>query len=104
MSFLNEIGSGLLCDSPGLGKSLMSLTVTLLNKSQKNLIVCPASLKLQWEEEIHKWVKNAKVYVVSGTKIQRNKIYNKAFKEKNLFYLIINYELILRDINELKKF
>jgi len=104
VSFLNEIGSGILGDEPGLGKTLQSLAVTLLNKSQKNLIVCPASLKLQWEEEIFKWVKDTKVYVVSGTKKQRDIIYNKALKEKKVFYLIINYELVLRDVEILKRF
>ena len=102
--FLEEVGSAILGDSPGLGKSIQSLAVTLLNKSKKNLIVCPASLKLQWEEEIFKWIKNPKVYVVSGSKKQRNEIYNKALKEKKIFYLIINYELLRVDIIELQRF
>lgn len=104
VSFLEEIESGLLGDEPGLGKSIQSLAVTLLNNSQKNLVVCPASLKLQWKEEIYKWIPTAKVYVVSGTKLQRDKIYSEALKEKKLSYIVINYELILRDIIILKQF
>ena len=102
--FLTERGSGLLGDEPGLGKSVQSLATTLITKSIRNLIVCPASLKLQWEEEIKKWIKHAKVYVVTGTKKQRDEIYNKAKKEKKLYYVIINYELILRDIDILQTF
>ncbi len=102
--FLTEIQSAILADEPGLGKSVQSLATTLINQSISNLIVCPASLKLQWEEEIHKWIKHAKVYVVTGTKKQRDDIYNKAKKEKKLYYIIINYELILRDIDILQTF
>ena len=102
--FLTEIQSAILADEPGLGKTIQSLTTTLINKSIRNLIVCPASLKLQWQEEINKWVPHAIVYIVAGTKKQRLKIYQEAQKQTKLFYIIINYELILRDIDELSAF
>lgn len=102
--FLTEIQSAILADEPGLGKTIQSLATTLVNQTTRNLVVCPASLKLQWQEEIKKWVPHAIVYIVAGTKKQRLKIYQEAQKQTKLFYIIINYELILRDIDELSKF
>lgn len=102
--FLAERQSGILGDEPGCGKTIQSLATTLINKAKRNLVVCPSSLKMQWQEEINKWVPTAIVYIVAGTKKQRLKIYQKAQKQTKLFYIIINYELILRDVDELSKF
>lgn len=102
--FLSERQSAILADEPGLGKTIQSLATTLLNKSKKNLIVCPSSLKLQWQEEINKWIPTAKTFIISGNKKRRSKLYDEARSETTLYYIIINYELILRDIHELSKF
>ena len=102
--FLAERQSGILGDEPGCGKTVQSLATTLINKAKRNLVVCPSSLKIQWEEEINKWIPAAIVYIVAGTKKQRLKIYQEAQKQTKLFYIIINYELILRDVDELSKF
>ena len=89
---------------PGCGKSVTSLAFTVINQTKNNLIVCPASLKWQWESEIKKWLPNAIVYVVDGTKKKRDEIYEKALKEENAFYLVINYELLIPDLLMLKNF
>lgn len=89
---------------PGCGKSVTSLAFTVINNTKNNLIVCPASLKWQWQSEIYKWIPNAKVYVVDGIKKKRDEIYKKALKEENTFYLVINYELLIPDLDVLKNF
>jgi len=49
-------GGALLADDMGLGKTVQSIAVIeTLAKSQKTLIVCPASLISNWESEIRKW-------------------------------------------------
>lgn len=103
-AFLCTTKSALLADEPGLGKSIQSLAVTIINNSIKNLIVCPSTLKLNWSDEILKWIPDSIIFVVSGSKKQRNEIYEKAKKETKRFYLIINYELLLRDVNILREF
>jgi len=102
--FLCTVGSGLLGDEPGTGKSITSLAMTIIKKSKKNLIICPSSIKRTWVEEIKKWIPSAKIYLVEGSKINRDEIYKKAQQETNVFYLILNYELLLRDSAELNKF
>lgn len=101
-----KIGTGFLCvnksallgDEPGLGKSIQSLAATIIKNSKKTLIVCPSSLKLNWLDEIYKWFKNKKVIVITGDKNTRSKLWS-----EEADYYIMNYELLLRDIEEIKK-
>lgn len=48
--------SVLLSDSPGLGKTIQAIGVFNLNHEIKNvLVICPASVKINWEREFQKW-------------------------------------------------
>ena len=96
--FLVTTKSSLLGDEPGVGKSIQSLAAILINESKKNLIFCPPTLKLNWEDEIKKWNINKKIIIISGNKKQREK----QWSEDADFY-IINYELLLRDILYIRK-
>jgi SWI/SNF-related matrix-associated actin-dependent regulator 1 of chromatin subfamily A len=42
----------LLLDTPGLGKTTSSIIAALESDSKKILVICPASLKLNWKKEI----------------------------------------------------
>lgn len=42
-------------DEMGLGKTIMAIGVCNLYKAQSILVVCPASLKLNWQREFNKW-------------------------------------------------
>jgi SNF2 family DNA or RNA helicase len=101
-----KIGTGFLCvtksallgDEPGLGKSIQSLATTLIGNSKRNLIICPSSLKLNWSDEITKWLTSKKVLVISGDKKTRTKLWS-----EEADYYLMNYELLLRDMNEILK-
>lgn len=60
MALLSEIGGGaLLADDMGLGKTLQTIAV-LLHLAEKNdtarfMIVCPASLMMNWQRELEKF-------------------------------------------------
>jgi SNF2 family DNA or RNA helicase len=96
--FLCVTGSSLLADSPGCGKSIQSLATTLIREAKKVLIICPATLKLSWKDELEKWIPDAKITVISGTKKERDELW----KENSLYYLA-NYELLLKDLPEMQK-
>ncbi len=100
-----QIGTGFLCvtqsallgDEPGLGKTIQSLATVIINCASKILIICPNTLKKNWEDEIHKWLKNASSIIIQGTKKQREQQW-----EKDVRFYIMNYELLLREIEEIK--
>lgn len=96
-AFLINIGSGLLGDDPGLGKTLQTLAVCEETKAGKVLIFCPAAVKWQWFEEIGKFIKNNNnAVVIEGNKAARDVIW----KSEARFY-IANYELLLRDFDSI---
>ena len=50
-----KVGSFIIGDEMGLGKTIQAIIWSESLRSQKTLVVCPASLKLNWKKEIEKW-------------------------------------------------
>lgn len=98
-----NIYGGLLADLMGLGKTIQALAISgyLKNegKLKKTLIICPATLKMQWQQEVEKFT-HEKAVIIEGDKKKRSKQF-KEVREENPFYTIINYELLYqKDILE----
>ena len=101
-----KIGTGFLCatkssllgDEPGLGKTIQSLATVIINDAKKILIFCPSTLKLNWADEIIKWLPEKKTVVITGSKKQRDENW-----KKDVDFYLANYELLLRDIPEILK-
>jgi SWI/SNF-related matrix-associated actin-dependent regulator 1 of chromatin subfamily A len=72
----------ILADDMGLGKTTSAVIASLETESKKILIVCPASLKINWEREIKNY-SNKKILIVEGRK------WGSTFD-----YYIINYDII----------
>ncbi len=96
MTFQNESvdiieernGCVLLADDPGLGKSAQSLSWTQRRPELRPvIIVCPAFLKLNWEEEVKLWVTNPKIQVIDGR-------YHTGRHIKNPDFIIVNYDIL----------
>lgn len=87
-----EINNGIaiLGDSPGVGKSLSALGYAYKHKL-KTLVICPASLKLNWKKEVLKFT-GEKTFIF---KYKPNKKSKDTFFSKNesLFH-VINFESI----------
>lgn len=101
-----RIGTGFMCvannalngDEPGLGKSIQSLAATQLLGCKKILVFTFSTLKGTWETEINRWYPTLKTTVIKGDKPARDK----KWATDSVFY-IANYELLLRDIQEIQK-
>ncbi len=85
----------LLADDMGLGKTYQAIAAcALLHKIQgveRVLVVSPASLKTEWEEQIKKF-SDLSVNPVFGSRIARRREY-----AKHPFFTLCNYEQILSD-------
>jgi SWI/SNF-related matrix-associated actin-dependent regulator 1 of chromatin subfamily A len=72
----------ILADDMGLGKTTSAVIASLESGAKKILIVCPASLKINWDREIKNY-SDRKVLIVEGRK------WGSTFD-----YYIINYDII----------
>jgi SWI/SNF-related matrix-associated actin-dependent regulator of chromatin subfamily A-like protein 1 len=55
-----------LADEQGLGKTVEALATVEADDAYPAVVVCPASLKLNWEREAHRWLPHREVAVVNG--------------------------------------
>lgn len=108
VNYLLNLDAAMLADQLGLGKSLQSLGVSLLRKQKgeikKCLIICPATTKyVVWKREIEKFT-DEKCLVVDGPSKKRTEIYTTFLDREDIFYLIMNYEQLLKDTPYLLRF
>ena len=79
-----------------LGKTIQGVgTAEILAREAgigRVLVVCPASLKSQWRNEIHRF-SDRTVQLVTGTAAERARQY-----DNDAFFTVCNYEQVLRDI------
>ena len=93
VKFLATAKRALLADEPGLGKTAQAIRgIKAIKDSGEDvfpaLIVCPNTLKKNWEREFKRWWPEVKVQVIKGTPIQRRK----QFEEENVDVYVINWE------------
>lgn len=69
---------GILADEMGLGKTLQMITFlnNHLREGKTNLVISPASLIYNWQEEFAKFAPNIRVAVVDGAKAHRRQLIN----------------------------
>lgn len=96
---------GILADDMGLGKTLQ--VITLLadeykegeeKEALRSLIVCPASLVYNWENEFRKFAPGLSVLAVAGTAAEREAVFDLLKENPRPQILITSYELLKRDI------
>ena len=93
VKFLATAKRALLADEPGLGKTAQAIRAIKELKENGNdvfpaLIVCPNTLKKNWQREFNKWWPEVNVKVIKGTPVQRRK----QFEEEGVEVYVINWE------------
>lgn len=93
--FVNSGGRAMLCDEPGVGKTAQVLAYLVHTKKKRSLVVCPASVKFSWENEVKKWTK-LKSQVIDGKTDFRT-------IDHDTNIVIVNYDVLKKLFNELMK-
>ena len=90
----------LLADDMGLGKSIQTIAaIRILFHQQKianALLVCPASLLIQWQREFAKWAPDIRVVTLSGSASDRGALWQIASHVR-----LISYETLRADVLDL---
>lgn len=101
MEFAARAGRCLIADEMGLGKTLQAIgTASLLHREGfvgSVLIVCPTSLKYQWQKEIKKFC-GKDALVIEGLQTQRTKMY-----DAPQLFKIVSYNALSNDMKILKE-
>ena len=87
----------LLADEMGLGKTIQAIAACALlhhfGKAQRVLVVTPASLKAEWEEQIRRFT-TLDMRIIYGSRTERLKYYT---APEPAFFTIVNYEQVVSD-------
>jgi hypothetical protein len=90
----------LLADDMGLGKTIQAIAAAELLRKLRGvarvLIVCPASLKGEWEEQIARF-SGAATKLVNGSRAARLFQYDGDKNGQPAFFTVVNYEQVVAD-------
>lgn len=97
LSMMRDSGfNGILADDMGLGKTLQVIALLDSEASGKtSIVICPASLIYNWEDEIHRFSKTLKCKCICGNAKQRAQ---EIASYSQYDVLLTSYDYIRRDI------
>lgn len=99
--FAARAGRALIGDDMGLGKTIQAIAATeLLARhfgAERLLVVCPVSLKHQWQQEIARFA-DRDAQVINGPRAARHAQYR-----EEAFCKITNYETLHRDLEPIQR-
>jgi SWI/SNF-related matrix-associated actin-dependent regulator 1 of chromatin subfamily A len=86
-------GRALLADDMGLGKTLQVLAFIMMFKIERVVVVCPSTVKFNWEEECEKWGVDS-VGVLEGGPDRVDAMDWEDFTDKRI--VVINYDILAK--------
>ena len=82
VKFLVTRKKAILADSMGYGKTMSAIVASIAGGFKRVLVICPASLKKNWENELSDYVDKNEITIVEGRTWKENR------------YTIINYDIL----------
>ncbi len=87
IQFLIDKGHAIMAHEMGLGKTKMAVIAAGEVGEETTLVVCPASLKINWEREIHMVYPEDVVAIVQGGKYE-------PINAANAGWIVVNYDVL----------
>ncbi len=101
IAFAVGAGRAVLADDMGLGKTIQGIGAAELLAQEADihrvLVICPASLKSQWRNEVHRFSERD-CQLIAGNAVDRAGQYH-----NDCFFTVCNYEQVLRDIGVIER-
>ncbi len=92
IAYALEHTNTLIADEMGLGKTIQAVGMINADTTlQKTLVICPASLKINWRRELEKWLTRPLTIEIAG---------NKGFPAADI--VILNYDILKKYDAEIK--
>jgi SWI/SNF-related matrix-associated actin-dependent regulator of chromatin subfamily A-like protein 1 len=91
VNYLRKVRRGILGDQPGLGKTAQAISTIVVENALPVVVVCPNTLKLNWEREVKKFFPHLRVSVLNGTK---------SVPIENSDVIVLNYDIASERIDD----
>jgi SNF2 family DNA or RNA helicase len=91
VAYMLGVKRGFVCDEMGLGKTVEALATIQAANAFPAIVVCPASLKLNWKRESEKWLPGRSVSVWNGKP-----------GASDADVIVINYDVLAKHVEALK--
>lgn len=102
LSTLNDLNfGGILADDMGLGKTIQMITFLEHQPEHFTLVVCPASLILNWQDEMEKFSSKMRYVCIMGSASERELLIKHA---EDYDVLITSYDYLRRDVKLYKPY
>lgn len=85
-----------IADEQGLGKTVQALAALEADQAFPAIVICPASVKLNWERETRKWLPERSVAVLEG---RDDRAWNKDVEGAEI--VVLNYDILEAHLDKL---
>jgi SNF2 family DNA or RNA helicase len=92
VAYLQKVRKGILGDQPGLGKTAQAIATVVAENALPVVVICPNTLKLNWQREIKKFFPKLSVSVLNGTK-------SSSIKESDV--IVVNYDISYNRLDDI---
>ncbi len=93
VSYLLAQRRAFLADEQGLGKTIEALAALQVDEAYPAVVVCPASLKLNWLAEIERWLPQRRARALAGTGTNG--------QDADVDITVVNYDIVAARLGEL---